>query len=117
MAKRENNNRRFPDGKSPRPDKFANKVADSKSRKEDYDSLTIMQKLSMLDNKLGKGIGAKKQREKLQALLVPAKPLEEITKMVEVINAATSKPVEKKKLKAKDRKRNERNKFVDEDDE
>jgi hypothetical protein len=35
------------------------------SRQETYDKLTATQKIKKLDKKLGKGIGAKKQRAKL----------------------------------------------------
>lgn len=45
-----------------------NKVARQKSakeRQEVYDQLTTKQKIADLDRRLGKGVGAKKQRAKL----------------------------------------------------
>ena len=38
-------------------------------RQKEYDKLTIEQKIAKLDNKYGKGIGAKKEREKLKKKL------------------------------------------------
>lgn len=38
-------------------------------RQAEYDKLTPKQKLAKLDQKLGKGVGAKKQREKLAELI------------------------------------------------
>ena len=37
-------------------------------RKADYDSLTVAEKLALLDARLGKNVGAKRQREKLTKL-------------------------------------------------
>ena len=37
----------------------------AKERKEDYAKLTVAQKIEILDKKFGKGVGAKKQRDKL----------------------------------------------------
>lgn len=44
--------------------------ASAKIRAEDYKKLTTQQKLDLLDKKLGKGVGATKQRKKLLKNLI-----------------------------------------------
>ena len=43
--------------------------ARAEARQEEYNKLTTAQKISLLDMDLGVGVGAKKQRAKLQARL------------------------------------------------
>ena len=45
------------------------KRQEAQERQAEYDSLTVEQKLKRLDDKLGKGKGAKKQRAKLKKQL------------------------------------------------
>ena len=58
-----------------RPKKGVGKSPEIKSveaaqRQTEYDKLTTVQKIQLLDERLGKGIGAKKQRIRLAAQLV-----------------------------------------------
>jgi glycerol dehydrogenase-like iron-containing ADH family enzyme len=117
MPHKLNNNRKWPDGTSPRPDLSGIKRTEATDRQEYYDKLTVEQKIAALDKNLGVGVGAKKQRARFAALLnkknivvaptttatttVPAELLSEI----EEINEAASS---KKRIKAKDRKRMEK---------
>ena len=48
-----------------RLDRKAIRQAEAKERQKAYDDLTPAQKIARLDAKLGKGVGAKKQRERL----------------------------------------------------
>ena len=50
-----------------RHDRKGDRVAEAKERQADYNKLTPKQKLTKLDNKLGEGVGAVKQRAKLIA--------------------------------------------------
>ena len=52
-----------------RHDRKADRQAEAKERQEAYNKLTPKQKLDKLDKKLGEGVGAKKQRAKLNALI------------------------------------------------
>lgn len=45
------------------------KVADAQARNEAWRHLNTLEKIAALDRRLGKGVGAKKQRAKLAALL------------------------------------------------
>lgn len=42
------------------------KREDATDRKYKYEALTVKQRIQKLDNKLGKGVGAKKERSKLK---------------------------------------------------
>ena len=42
------------------------RIKEAKERQDKYDKLTTKQKIQKLDEKLGKDLGAKKQRAKLQ---------------------------------------------------
>ncbi len=122
MPKRSNNNRKYPDGSSPRPDLSSIKRAEAKERQEYYDKLTIPQKLEALDKKFGVDLGAKKQRARLNTLLnkntapkssvVPAIPSELLSEIDALNNAAS----EKKKLKAKERRAMEKGVEPNEED-
>ena len=61
-GKRQNNKRKYPDGSGPRPDNSKHKREEAVERQAGYESLTMAQKIAMLDTKLGAGLGAKKQR-------------------------------------------------------
>ena len=45
------------------------KRKEAEDRQEEYDKLTPTQKLKRLDEKLGKGVGAAKERERLKKLI------------------------------------------------
>jgi hypothetical protein len=52
-----------------RKDRKEKRKAEAKTRQEAYDKLTPKAKLALLDKKLGKGVGAEKQRARLEAEL------------------------------------------------
>lgn len=64
-----NNRRRFPDANHQPFHKAQQRIDFAQDRQEEYDALTIAQKIERLDNKLGKGVGAVKQRARLAAAL------------------------------------------------
>lgn len=94
------NGRKFTGG-GPRPDNTAYKQQEAKGRDAAWAALTPLEQIASLDRRLGKGLGAVKQRSKVALRL-----------------AAGSKPVAKQpvaapvavapKLKAKDRRAIER---------
>ena len=49
------------------------KQEEAETRQERYSTLTIEQRISVLDKRLGVGIGAKKERDNLDKLLKKAK--------------------------------------------
>ena len=49
------------------PNRKKEKREEAVERQEAYDKLTPQQKLALLDTKLGTGVGAKRQRERLTA--------------------------------------------------
>lgn len=51
------------------PKSKSDKRDESEVRQEEYNKLTIAQRIEKLDKKLGKGIGAKRQRVKLNGKL------------------------------------------------
>lgn len=113
MAKKENNNRKFPDGTRPRPDLSDLKRREAKDRQDAYDGLSIEQKLAALDTKLGAGEGAKRQRARLATLLEKknAPASSEVVKMAQEAGQDMLGLInddKKKHLKAKDRRRQER---------
>jgi hypothetical protein len=99
MAKT-NNDRKYPDGTSPRPDLTYLKKEDAKERQTYYDGLTLDQKIEKLDAKLGKGVGARKQRAQFAALLNTDAPTETIISDIIEEDGTT-------KLKAKERRKKE----------
>ena len=107
MPKRENNDRKFPGANGPRPDNYKMKVAEGKERQEHYDTLSVEKKIEMLDIRLGKDQGAKKQRAQFAALLEKKNTVE--VKQEVVSEVSTNVSSEKKNVKAKDRRKQERN--------
>lgn len=64
------NNRRVYPGANHQPCHLADlRKKDSLERQAAYNELTIQQKLDLLDSRLGKGLGAVKQRARLTSLL------------------------------------------------
>jgi|SRR5277367_5956489 len=113
MPKKENNNRKYPDGTRPRPDLAATKREEAKERQTYSDGLTAEQKLEAIDhprpasNQERCGGASKKVRAKLAALLAK--------RNTPVPVPATATPVgsegentEKKHLKAKERRSKEK---------
>ena len=49
-----------------RKDRQADRQKDAKARQAAYDKLSPQEKIAHLDKKLGTGVGAKKQRAKIQ---------------------------------------------------
>lgn len=82
-----------------RLDRLEKRKEEAKKRLEIYHKLTIAQRIAALDKRLGKGIGAKKERERLAAVPVSA-PVTEEKKV------AVKSPKEKfiKKYRGKDEK-------------
>lgn len=66
--KKRDNIRKFTGG-GPRPDNNEHKQREAKERNADWATLSPKQQLEMLDRRLGKGVGAKKQRNRLVAIL------------------------------------------------
>lgn len=64
-----NNDRKFPGERGPRADLAKIRREEAASRQEAYNKLSAKEKLEKLDEKLGVGVGAKKQRAKLQSLV------------------------------------------------
>jgi hypothetical protein len=100
MAKT-NNTRKYPDGFGKRPDLTHLKKLDAKERQEHYDSLTIEQKIEKLDAKLGKGLGAKKQRAQLVSMSNTKNVVADTTNVSDIVEEKVSK------TKAKERRKNE----------
>lgn len=109
MAKKENNNRKYPDGTRPRPDLSEAKRSEAKERQAYSDSLTVEQKLAALDkprpasNQERCGGESKKVRAKLAALLAKKN-----TTPVAEVKTDVAEDAEKKHLKAKERRRKEK---------
>ncbi len=114
MPQKQNNRRRFPGENASylRPDRAETRREEATARQQEYSKLSTQQKLELLDTKFGAGNGAKKQRNKLtkpatapvQENLMAATPLpEEVLKEIELLNQEASK----KKIKAKDRRKQE----------
>jgi hypothetical protein len=81
----------------------ARRRKEAEVRNAEYNTLTPQQKLELLDRRLGKNIGAEKQRARLQAQIeVKVAPKQE--EIVETVEVMEEKP---KKIKAKDRRKQE----------
>jgi hypothetical protein len=63
------NHRRYPGIKGPRPDNYKLRKQEADENQAKYDLLTPQQKLEKLDDKLGRDIGAKRQRSRLLAMI------------------------------------------------
>jgi hypothetical protein len=71
VPRKENNDRCNPGIKGRRPDNKKHKREEAAERQAAYDGLTAAQKLAKLDRKLGEGVGAKRERAKLQSAVEP----------------------------------------------
>jgi hypothetical protein len=63
------NHRLYPGARCKRPDNHQDQVNEAKERQAAWDGLSIQQKLDSLDTRLGKGVGAVKQRARLVVAL------------------------------------------------
>lgn len=98
---KDNSKRRF-DGGGPRPDNNEIKANEATERQAAWSKLTPAQQLEALDRRLGKGVGAAKQRVRLQALINSPKKLTS-SEFAQAKNDAIAK-----NERAKDRRERER---------
>lgn len=110
-----NNARRHPGKPGPRPDLTDLKRSEAKERQAAWDALSSDEKVARLDAKLGKNVGAKKQREKLSK----NKPIkvEATNEDRNIVSALSEETSGKKKIKAKDRRKQQSNSEVFDDEE
>lgn len=98
-GRKQNNERRYPGkgGCNHNPVRIDERRAEAKERAEAWSKLTTQQKLAALDRRLGKDVGAKKQRAKIVA---------PVNKVVQVEQTKTTlESIERvKNQKAKDRR-------------
>lgn len=66
---KKNNNRRYPGIKGIRPDSKEIKRSEANERKTAWAALSSKEQLEILDRRLGAGVGAKRQRARLQAVI------------------------------------------------
>lgn len=83
----------------------ARRRKEAEQRNQEYNTLTPQQKLEMLDRRLGKNIGAQNQRIKLQAQMELKATVKDLIE--EVAIEETSQENKSKKIKAKDRRKQE----------
>lgn len=94
--------RRYPGAKGPRPDGYEQRVIDAQARMEAWQSLSPKQQLRELDRRLGKDVGAKKQRARLQRLI------ERANRPSPAPEPEPREEARPEKVKAKDRRRREK---------
>jgi len=113
-GKKDNSKRRFPHvgGRRHNPANAQVKATEAKERQEAWEKLGPKGQLAALDARLGKGIGATKQRARLQNLIDnPPKPAKKAKEEAPAPTVAqTLETGSGGRLKAKDRKANERSK-------
>lgn len=73
------NDRRYPGAKFPRPDNYKFRQEEAAERQAAYSKLSAKEKIALLDARLGKGIGAAKQRAKLASALEKAQARADVT--------------------------------------
>ena len=104
------NTRKHPDGSGRRPDLSKMKREEALERQAAWANLSPTEKLAALDLRLGKGVGATSQRQRIANQLSSNSVNVEVAKILE--DSAMSDEDEfdgKKKLKAKDRRKAEKN--------
>jgi hypothetical protein len=90
-----NNRKVYPDANH-QPRHLANlRRQEAKERQEAYNVLSILQKLNLLDARLGLGLGAKKQRARLTVLLEKQKAVS--VPQVPLVSVSTDKSSSSKK--------------------
>ena len=75
------------------------KREESKKRQEEYDKLTLQQKIEKLDKKFGVGQGAKRQRERLQKQIENEQNKQETEKIKK--QEKEEKSIKEKKIRKK----------------
>jgi hypothetical protein len=98
-TKKLNNVRKFTGG-GPRPDLRKLRQKEAKERLTVWQKLSPREQLASLDGRLGKGVGAQKQRARIAVALAESKPLTGIGKR--------TAPAEQVKQKAKERRAQEK---------
>jgi hypothetical protein len=83
------------------------KVQQAQERQDAWDKLTPIQQLAALDKRLGKGVGAKKQRARIMMLMKKNDVTPEIEP--ELKNQQTNVDEKKPKMKAKERRAKSKN--------
>jgi hypothetical protein len=73
IVKGKRKNHRVYPGAKHRPDLAQTRKDEAKERQAAYDNLSAQEKLNVLDGRLGKGVGAQKQRARLTAQLTLTK--------------------------------------------
>jgi hypothetical protein len=123
---RHTNDRRYPNCKSPRPDKYKFRQEEAAERLAAWRALSTSDKIALLDRRLGAGIGATKQRSALQeqlqkelAAVTPSKPQLPVTPKTAVPNldaviADMNSTNKTQKVRAKDRRKNEQKRTAEE---
>lgn len=93
--------RKYPGANSPAPHNYKFRCEEGAERLAAYTALSVQERIDLLDRRLGKGVGAVKQRARLHALLAKSKA---------VVKSDEAPMVEKEKLRAKDRRATEAHK-------
>jgi hypothetical protein len=70
---KDNSKRKFKSASGPRPDLTEGKRKEAEERQTAWKALDYKAQLDALDRRLGKGVGAKKQRAKIAASMEAAK--------------------------------------------
>jgi hypothetical protein len=109
-ATRKVNNRRYPNAKTPRPDNYAMRKSEAEERRAVWEALSTKDKIACLDRRLGIGIGAVKQRARLQRELekIAAPPQVASVEATQVEINTERRP---QRVKAKERRNFERSKI------
>lgn len=68
-SKKQNRDRKYPGTKGPRFDNYKFRCEEAAERQKAYDDLSIEDKIALLDRRLGKDMGAAKQRARLMRQL------------------------------------------------
>lgn len=113
MPKKENN-RRLYTGKQPKH-KAKFRIQEAQERQEAYNNLSIEERIALLDRRLGKDVGAKKQRARLAKQLSQRnQPIEPKKTEKAFVPMQIEEP---KKLKAKERRALEKKHHHEDSDE
>lgn len=99
-----NNDRRFTGG-GPRPDNKENKCEEATQRAARWTKLSPVQQLKELDDRLGEGVGAQKQRARLRSQIESAKN-KQVNAPSQNVDATSQSQGER--IKAKDRRAQQR---------
>lgn len=75
-GRKAHNKRKYPGIKGRRPDKKDQRIAVAEENKAKWEKLTPYQQLAVLDERLGKGVGAKKQRTRLHKIIAESEAKE-----------------------------------------